>query len=44
MGYVQSEVGISRLLVQTTLVGNFDQGWNVRSVLDALLPPAGWNF
>lgn len=34
VGYVQSEVRISRLLVQTTLVGNCDHGGNVRSVLD----------
>lgn len=32
-GYVQSEVGFSRFLVQAALFGNLDPGWNGRSVL-----------
>ena len=38
-GYVQSAVGISRLLVQSNLAGNFVQGWNIRSELTVCCPP-----
>lgn len=39
-GYLQNVVETS---VQRSALGQIDQGWNVRAVLDVLRPSAGWN-
>jgi hypothetical protein len=42
-GYVQNVVGFRRFLAQSSILSTTGQGWNMRFVLTACYPAAGWN-
>ena len=42
-GYVQNVVGFPRFLAQSSVLSTTGQGWNMRFVLTACYPAAGWN-
>ena len=43
LGYVQNVARFPRVLAQSSVLSTAGQGWNMRFVLTACYPAAGWN-